>query len=91
MKYELYSNLNDKIHYLVPDETKTWKLRAPSFLMIGASNTSAALLYVLNDDFKVLSEIPNTDLSGLKISVSNYYITITNTRSWGINIIMLYA
>lgn len=86
----LYSNINDKIYYLRPHETKTWTLRAPSFLMIGASNTTAALLYVLSDSFKVLSELSTTDLSTL-ISVSNYRVTITNPLNWGINVIMLYA
>jgi len=84
------SNINDKIYYLRPHETKTWTLRAPSFLMIGASNTTAALLYVLSDSFKVLSELSTTDLSTL-ISVSNYRVTITNPLNWGINVIMLYA
>ena len=86
----LNSNINDKIYYLRPHETKTWTLRAPSFLMIGASNTTAALLYVLSDSFKVLSELSTTDLSTL-ISVSNYRVTITNPLNWGINVIMLYA
>ena len=86
----LYSNINDKIYYLRPHETKTWTLRAPYFLMIGASNTTAALLYVLSDSFKVLSELSTTDLSTL-ISVSNYRVTITNPLNWGINVIMLYA
>lgn len=84
------NNINDKIYYLRPHETKTWTLRAPSFLMIGASNTTAALLYVLSDSFKVLSELSTTDLSTL-ISVSNYRVTITNPLNWGINVIMLYA
>lgn len=84
------SNINNKIYYLRPHETKTWTLRAPSFLMIGASNTTAALLYVLSDSFKVLSELSTTDLSTL-ISVSNYRVTITNPLNWGINVIMLYA
>lgn len=87
---ELYSDINDKIYYLRPYETKTWTLRAPSFLMIGASNTTAALLYVLSDSFKVLSGLSTTDLSTL-ISVSNYRVTITNPRDWGINVIMLYT
>lgn len=87
---KLYSDINDKIYYLHPYGTKTWTLRAPSFLMIGASNTNAALLYVLSDSFKVLSELSNTDLSTL-ISVSNYRVTITNPHDWGINVIMLYA
>lgn len=87
---DLNSNINDKIYYLRPHETKTWTLRAPSFLMIGASNTTAALLYVLSDSFKVLSELSTTDLSTL-ISVSNYRVTITNPLNWGINVIMLYA
>lgn len=86
----VYSNINNKIYYLRPHETKTWTLRAPSFLMIGASNTTAALLYVLSDSFKVLSELSTTDLSTL-ISVSNYRVTITNPLNWGINVIMLYA
>ena len=86
----MYSDINDKIYYLRPYGTKTWTLRAPSFLMIGASNTNAALLYVLSDSFKVLSELSNTDLSTL-ISVSNYRVTITNPHDWGINVIMLYA
>ena len=83
------NNINDKIYYLRPHETKTWTLRAPSFLMIGASNTTAAL-FVLSDSFKVLSELSTTDLSTL-ISVSNYRVTITNPLNWGINVIMLYA
>ena len=87
---ELYSDISDKIFYLGPNKTKTWTLRTPSFLMIGASNTNAALLYVLSDSFKVLSELSNTDLSTL-ISVSNYRVTITNPHDWGINVIMLYA
>lgn len=57
------SNINDKIYYLRPRETKTWTLRAPSFLMIGASDTTAALLYVLTNSFKVLSEIPDSNIS----------------------------
>lgn len=73
-----------------PRETKTWTLRAPSFLMIGASDTTAALLYVLTNSFKVLSEIPDSNISPL-ISVSNYHVTITNPQDWGINVIMLYA
>ena len=87
---KLYSDISDKIFYLGPNKTKTWTLRTPSFLMIGASNTNAALLYVLSDSFKVLSELSNTDLSTL-ISVSNYRVTITNPHDWGINVIMLYA
>ena len=55
--------------------------------MIGASNTTAALLYVLSDSFKVLSELSTTDLLAL-ISVSNYRVTITNPRNWGINVII---
>lgn len=86
----LNSNINDKIYYLRPRETKTWTLRAPSFLMIGASDTTAALLYVLTNSFKVLSEIPDSNISPL-ISVSNYHVTITNPQDWGINVIMLYA
>lgn len=87
---QLNSDISDKIFYLGPNKTKTWTLRTPSFLMIGASNTNAALLYVLSDSFKVLSELSNTDLSTL-ISVSNYRVTITNPHDWGINVIMLYA
>lgn len=84
------SNINDKIYYLGANETKTWTLIAPSFLMIGASNTNAALLYVLSDSFTVLSKLPDSDMSAL-ISVSNYHVTIKNPQSWGINVIMLYA
>ena len=84
------SNINDKIYYLRPNETKTWTLRAPSFLLIGASNTNAALLYVLSDSFTVLSKLPTADVSNI-ISVSNYRVTITNHRDWGINVIMLYT
>lgn len=87
---ETSSNINDKIYYLRPRETKTWTLRAPSFLMIGASDTTAALLYVLTNSFKVLSELPDSNISPL-ISVSNYHVTITNPQDWGINVIMLYV
>ena len=73
-----------------PNETKTWTLRAPSFLLIGASNTNAALLYILSDSFTVLSKLPTADVSTI-ISVSNYRVTITNPRDWGINVIMLYT
>ena len=58
--------------------------------MIGASNTNAALLYVLSDSFTVLSKLPDSDMSAL-ISVSNYHVTITNPHDWGINVIMLYT
>ena len=34
---KLYSDINDKIYYLHPYGTKTWTLRAPSFLMIGGA------------------------------------------------------
>ena len=87
---EISSNINDKIYYLRPRETKTWTLRAPSFLMIGASDTTAALLYITGNGFKVLSELPDSDILPL-ISVSNYHVTITNPQDWGINVIMLYA
>lgn len=90
MKYELYSNINDKIFYLGARKTKTWTLRAPSFLMIGASDTTAALLYITGNGFTVLSKLPDSDISPL-ISVSNYHVTITNPQDWGINVIMLYA
>ena len=86
----LSSNINDKIYYLRPRETKTWTLRAPSFLMIGASDTTAALLYITGNGFKVLSKLPDSDISPI-ISVSNYHVTITNPQDWGINVIMLYA
>ena len=87
---KLSSNINDKIYYLRPRETKTWTLRAPSFLMIGASDTTAALLYITGNGFKVLSKLPDSDISPI-ISVSNYHVTITNPQDWGINVIMLYA
>lgn len=87
---QLNSNINDKIYYLRPRETKTWTLRAPSFLMIGVSDTTAALLYITGNGFKVLSKLPDSDISPL-ISVSNYHVTITNPQDWGINVIMLYA
>ena len=87
---ETSSNINDKIYYLRPRETKTWTLRATSFLMIGASDTTAALLYITGNGFKVLSELPDSDILPL-ISVSNYHVTITNPQDWGINVIMLYA
>lgn len=85
------SDINDKIYYLSPNATKTWKLRASSFLMIGLSNTTAALLYVLSDSFTVLSNLSTSDLSSVKISVNNYQVTITNPYTWGITVIMLYA
>lgn len=88
---ELYSDINDKIFYLGPNKTKTWTLRAPSFLMIGASNTTAGLLYILSNSFVILSKLPNTDFSSIKISVSDYQVTITNPQEWGINVIMLYT
>lgn len=89
-KWSKSSNINDKIYYLRPRETKTWTLRAPSFLMIGASDTTAALLYITGNGFKVLSKLPDSDISPI-ISVSNYHVTITNPQDWGINVIMLYA
>ena len=88
---QLYSDINDKIYYLRPNETKTWTLRAPSFLLIGASNTTAGLLYILSNSFVILSKLPNTDFSSIKISVSDYQVTITNPQEWGINVIMLYT
>ena len=88
---KLYSDINDKIFYLGPNKTKTWTLRAPSFLMIGASNTTAGLLYILSNSFVILSKLPNTDFSSIKISVSDYQVTITNPQEWGINVIMLYT
>jgi|GEM_PF-6883787 len=88
---QLYSDINDKIFYLGPNKTKTWTLRAPSFLMIGASNTTAGLLYILSNSFVILSKLPNTDFSSIKISVSDYQVTITNPQEWGINVIMLYT
>lgn len=87
----LNSNINDKIFYLGPNKTKTWTLRAPSFLMIGASNTTAGLLYILSNSFVILSKLPNADFSSIKISVSDYQVTITNPQDWGINVIMLYT
>lgn len=88
---EVNSNINDKIFYLGPNKTKTWTLRAPSFLMIGASNTTAGLLYILSNSFVILSKLPNADFSSIKISVSDYQVTITNPQDWGINVIMLYT
>ena len=88
---KLYSDISDKIFYLGPNKTKTWTLRTPSFLMIGASNTTAGLLYILSNSFVILSKLPNTDFSSIKISVSDYQVTITNPQEWGINVIMLYT
>ena len=85
----LSSNINDKIFYLGARKTKTWTLRAPSFLMIGASDTTAALLYITGNGFTVLSKLPDSDISPL-ISVSNYHVTITNPQDWGINVIICY-
>ena len=62
-----------------------------SFLMIGSSNTTAALLYVTANEFKILSQLSSSELSDINISVNDYKVTVTNTETWGITAIMLYA
>ena len=37
-----------------------------SFLMIGSSNTTAALLYVTANEFKVLSQLSSSELSDIE-------------------------
>lgn len=88
---ETSSNISDKIFYLGANKTKTWTLRAPSFLMIGNSDTTAALLYITSNGFTVLSKLATADMLNIKITVNDYQVTIKNPQSWGITVIMLYA
>ena len=88
---ETSSNISDKIFYLGANKTKIWTLRAPSFLMIGNSDTTAALLYITSNGFTVLSKLATADMLNIKITVNDYQVTIKNPQSWGITVIMLYA
>ena len=84
-------DLSDRFSYIAPDSTKTWQLRMASFLMIGLSDTTAALLYVTANKIKVLSQLSSSELSNIDVSVNDYKVTVTNTRSWGITAVMLYV
>lgn len=84
-------DLSDRFSYIAPGSTKTWQLRMTSFLMIGLSDTTAALLYVTANKIKVLSQLSSSELSNIDVSVNDYKVTVTNTRSWGITAVMLYV
>lgn len=85
------TDLSDRFSYIAPASTKTWQLRMASFLMIGLSDTTAALLYITSNKIKVLSQLSSSELSNINISVNDYKVTLTNTRSWGITAVMLYV